>query len=268
MSTMRLASIVVAALLLLPASALASQARIFEGTALSVDGEDSEVNDFTVAYDTSQNVFHVTDRKGITVTPVAPCTATDRANAVDCPPDGVSYLDIRPGADDDTVRIQGTSLPATVLAGAGNDVVDGGPGTDRIDGGDGNDTIDGGGGHDTLVGGLGADVIHGGAGQDSVVYRDGEHDAGVHVTLGNSLSGDGVPGEGDDIAGDVEAVGGSDGPDFLSGTSANEQLMGGGGNDVIQGGAGDDRLLGEDGEDRLAPTSGADFLDGGPGTCD
>src|SRR5215212_7095549 len=104
MSSMRLVSIVVAALLLLPGSALASRASIAEGTTLSVVGEEGEANDFTVTYDEAAGAFRVTDRKGITLTPVAPCTPTDRPNAVDCPPGGVLYLDISPGANDDTVR--------------------------------------------------------------------------------------------------------------------------------------------------------------------
>ena len=47
---------------------------------------------------------------------------------------------------------EGVTLSATILAGAGNDKIDGGSEADRILGGDGNDIITGGDGRDTIYG--------------------------------------------------------------------------------------------------------------------
>ena len=67
-------------------------------------------------------------------------------------------------------RIQGIE---TILAGAGNDVVDMTSehyayGDVTIDGGAGNDVIWGNAGHDMLIGGTGNDILHGGAGNDTL----------------------------------------------------------------------------------------------------
>lgn len=61
------------------------------------------------------------------------------------------------------------SIPATIDAGAGNDVVTGGNGNDLIFGGDGVDLLFGNGGNDMVIGGEGFDFVSGGAGHDVVV---------------------------------------------------------------------------------------------------
>ncbi|RIK73845.1 MAG: hypothetical protein DCC68_24210 [Planctomycetota bacterium] len=61
------------------------------------------------------------------------------------------------------------SIPATIDAGAGNDVVTGGNGSDLIFGGDGVDLLFGNGGNDMVIGGDDFDFVSGGAGHDVVV---------------------------------------------------------------------------------------------------
>ena len=52
----------------------------------------------------------------------------------------------------------------------GNDVLSSGAGDDLLDGGSGNDKLNGGDGSDVLIGGAGADTLTGGAGADVFVY--------------------------------------------------------------------------------------------------
>lgn len=70
-------------------------------------------------------------------------------------------------ADGDDV-IGGSDAANLLLAGAGNDVVDGLGGKDRIEGHAGNDSLHGGAGNDTLDGGSGFDVLDGGTGVDTL----------------------------------------------------------------------------------------------------
>jgi Ca2+-binding RTX toxin-like protein len=110
----------------------------------------------------------------------------------------------------------------TIVAGAGQKVVDGTAGPDVILGTRGVDHINGEGGGDLICGGGGADVIHGGSGNDR-----------IHGGAGN---------------------------DHLYGGAGNDRLSGGAGNDWIYGGAGNDRLLDGSGVDHLFGGSGDDIL--------
>jgi Ca2+-binding RTX toxin-like protein len=98
----------------------------------------------------------------------------------------------------------GTLQDEWIIAGAGNDTLEGRDGNDRLDGGDGDDRILGDQGNDTLYGGAGNDAIDGGVGDDR--------------------------------------INGGDGDDILSGGEGNDRILGGGGRDIIDGGAGDDRI--------------------------
>jgi len=91
---------------------------------------------------------------------------------------------------------------ATLVGGAGNDVLCGTAGNDSITGGGGHDTIFGFGGSDRLTGGDGNDTIFGGAGADQLT--------------------------------------GGNGNDRLFGNDGNDQLTGGSGSDLGVGGAGTD----------------------------
>jgi Ca2+-binding RTX toxin-like protein len=188
----------------------------------------------------------------------------------------------------------------SVYAGSGDDVLHGGDGADRLFGGLGNDQVLGEGGADAANGGPGDDVIDGGAGNDDLercaqcasgqddagggadsyvggpgvdkLWLDG-HPGGVTVSL-DGLANDGLPGEGDNVGTDIEAIEGtagndffvgSAGPDTFSGGLGNDEAHGGGADDDLYGGSGDDRIYGDAGNDKLQGANGADLVDGGPG---
>lgn len=109
-------------------------------------------------------------------------------------------------------------IPATILGGAGNDMVqggigaesiDGGPGLDRLHGGRGNDTIEGGEGNDMIVGGAGEDVLRGGAGNDRIDARDRAADVvdgGDNLEPTSTRPGDVALVDADDVVSNVERV--------------------------------------------------------------
>ncbi|MBP7335502.1 Ig-like domain-containing protein [Niveispirillum sp.] len=143
---------------------------------------------------------------------------------------------------------------ATIVGGAGAQVVHGdnasqtmilGPGDDELHGGGGNDTVASTLGNDSLFGDDGDDLLHGGAGDDWLL---GGAD--------NDLIGGG---DGND-----RGFGGT-GNDILFGEEGDDVLTGDAGNDTIDGGTGDDILFGGDGDDWLHGGSGADTLSAGAG---
>ena len=166
------------------------------------------------------------------------------------------------------------------MGGSGPDMIDGGPGDDwQLYGYYGDDVVDGGPGADTLDGGAGpqglttdTDRLIGGEGTDTVTY--GVHLGPVQVALGDG-PGDGVVGERDDVADDVERLIGTQAADVLVGGPGNDAIEGSGGGDVLDGGAGDDvldggtqdggadTLRGGAGRDQLHGRAGGDILDGG-----
>lgn len=152
---------------------------------------------------------------------------------------------------------------ATSIVGTdGDDVIVGTEGNDALFGGGGNDTLDGRGGDDQLDGGAGADVLHGGGGVDAVVYATSDP---VKVSL-DGLANDGVAGEGDLVADDVESIFSGAGDDTLVGGAGDELLDGGAGDDRIDGGDGEDQLYGGPGEDQITAADGqSDAIDCGDG---
>ncbi len=136
------------------------------------------------------------DGQGGPLVPGAGCEDAGRDEFGDpevrCP--GAGRVELRLGEADDTVTVEGTSVPLTAFMGAGPDhftaggdvtdprlarprvtgpmTVDGGPGRDYVTGGDGPDALAGGDGADTLEGGPGADALDGGAGNDRLTARD------------------------------------------------------------------------------------------------
>lgn len=165
----------------------------------------------------------------------------------------------------------------------------GGLDDDVLHGNDGPGTFIGNGGNDLFYGGLGADTFIGGEGVDTVAY--GGHPGPVTVNIAVP-GGDGIADENDNIAGDVEGVGGSpfadvlagdakdntinggagndrisgaEGADFLAGGLGNDTINGDVGNDILDGAEGNDTLNGTAGNDTLRGFTGADVLDGGTG---
>ena len=130
-----------------------------------------------------------------------------------------------------------------VLAGDGDDKVDGRGGDDELRGGSGNDvlfgtvgklTLLGEEGNDHLVGEIGADTLDGGAGVDLLIGG-----------LGNDVL---RGGDGDERLGGLRLLAGGDGNDRIAGGFGDDGLRGDGGSDRLSGGDGNDLIDGVDGE--------------------
>jgi Ca2+-binding RTX toxin-like protein len=182
-------------------------------------------------------------------------------------------LEITTSDGDDRIAVDGSLQYESgyLSGGRGDDVVLGGAGSDLMFGNAGMDIVDGGAGDDEMHGGTEADVLRGGPGRDLARY---DYTAGaVNVTL-DDLPDDGTPGEGDNVATDVESVRGggsarlvgSDGPNLLEVESEGpSELIGGGGDDrLVSRFGGVAALVGGPGRDRLEPSveSTVDTRDG------
>jgi Ca2+-binding RTX toxin-like protein len=158
--------------------------------------------------------------------------------------------------------------PHTIIAGTGND---------SIQGGNGPDTIFGGSGHDLILGGNGPDVIYGGTGGDTITAGSGPTTIyGGHSDLRGS---DAFEGRGQDGPRDFDRfqghghagnlITGGNGPDLITGSSGpgggNDTVTGGTGPDTIYGGTGRDMLTGGTGNDLILGNSGPETIDGGAG---
>lgn len=242
-------------------------------------------NDYVVNLGEGANTARLND--GCPTTPAETATLTG-GSGPDQLVGGTQATTFLAGGGDDTVN--GGGAGETLHGGDGNDRLYGGGGNDQVlgeggnddpDGGAGNDLVDGGAGDDRLeysqgLGGndtgAGADAYAGGAGTDRLVLDN--HPGGVDISLDGAAN-DGVPGEGDNVASDIETIegtGGNDrmsgsaGPDTFYGGGGNDELRGGGGADDLNGGGGDDRLFGEAGNDKLQGSNGSDTVDGGAGS--
>lgn len=158
-------------------------------------------------------------------------TLTGASTAPSAPPAG-------PTAGDDTLQA-GPGF-TRILAGLGDDTINGSSFDDYLRGEEGNDRIGGGDGFDDVHGNMGNDTISGGPGPDWVV--GGKDD--------DLLFGD----DGDDL------VLGNLGADTCDGGFGNDIVRGGQANDVVRGGAGDDWLSGDRGDDTLTGGAGADIF--------
>jgi Ca2+-binding RTX toxin-like protein len=153
--------------------------------------------------------------------------------------------------------------------GLGTDVLFGienliaGSGNDRVNGSAANNSIEGGAGNDTIVGGAGNDTLRGGAGSDFLDYSENSSNQGVVVDLSNNQASDGLGGQ--DAVFQFEAVLGGQGADRMTGDAADNLLDGGAGGDTLDGGAGNDVLDGGVGSDALLGGAGNDILLGGVG---
>jgi Ca2+-binding RTX toxin-like protein len=112
-------------------------------------------------------------------------------------------------------------------------------------------------GDDYLEGGLGADELHGGDGFDQAGYLYAAAAVSVSLKTGVTL--------GDDAAGDtfdsIEALGGSDFSDSLTGDAGANLLQGEGGNDALDGATGADRMMGQNGNDLYRVENSLDIVD-------
>lgn len=174
------------------------------------------------------------------------------------------------------------AAPATlledVIAGSGDDIVNGNMLSNFLVGGAGDDMLFGHGGNDHLVGGIGADTLDGGAGSDLFIIdgQDIVSDSGdsgydkaqIVDALGVSVDLTGWAG--------VERINGAGGDDeidganqltplLLFGDGGADSLIGGSAADVLIGGDGDDILVGNAGNDVLLGNGGSNRFDGGAG---
>lgn len=148
---------------------------------------------------------------------------------------------------------------------AGDDILEGNGGNDRIDGGPDDDVELGGDGLDTFLQGAspnGADEILGGNGADRIDY--GRRTGSVRISLDSGGSDDGESGEGDQVNGCRDAIGGA-GADVIVGNSETNILTGGAGADLMFGGENHDELRGGPGDDLMQGDAGRNELRGEDG---
>ncbi|MBM1219448.1 Hint domain-containing protein [Ponticoccus sp. SC2-23] len=156
------------------------------------------------------------------------------------------YLALIEGAANQTYVYGDEGLGDSIVAGDGNDIIEGQFGDDIIDAGAGDDIIYGGSGDDDIEAMTGNDTAYGGAGNDVI---DDEFDAGTD-------------GSGNDL------FYGGDGNDIIHAGIDNDTIFGDAGNDQLSGEAGNDTIYGGDDADRITlyGTTGDDTIFGGEGT--
>src|SRR5262249_48210140 len=86
----------------------------------------------------------------------------------------VTGVNMRLAGGNNSVSIS-SDLPATVIAGSGNDTIVTGAGDDSVRAGDGANTITTADGNDTATAGDGADTFFTGSGDDSITAQDGDN---------------------------------------------------------------------------------------------
>ena len=128
---------------------------------------------------------------------------------------------------DDDSPYDGDDTANTIVASAGDDVVNARGGDDIVHAAKGNDLVSGGLGNDSLYGGGGADYLRGDSGDNSLY--------------------------------------GGNGKDTLIGSDGNDTIYGGGGNDMIVAGAGTNVVDGGAGNDSLDVGGSGNLLTGGTG---
>jgi Ca2+-binding RTX toxin-like protein len=158
---------------------------------------------------------------------------------------------------------------ATILAGGGDDTINGDGGNDNIDGGADNDTIDGGDGDDAIKGGLGNDtilvsegndIIDGGLGIDTMDFTplDAFLNNDVDVNLNTGQATIKYLLQSDDIQQitNIENITTGGGDDSITGDAQDNVLDGGRGVDILDGGEGSDTYIfsGNFGHDTIVDT--------------
>ena len=129
-------------------------------------------------------------------------------------PDATPTFSFRLIGDDSGQTLEGTTENDKIIAGDGDDSIDGFAGDDGLNGGEGNDTVNGGAGHDDIKSGGGDDEVYGGEGNDTI-----------------------KGGSGDDL------IDGGDGDDHIDAGLGNDTVFGGLGNDTLFGRRGIDTAV-------------------------
>jgi Ca2+-binding RTX toxin-like protein len=269
---MRVVALCVLAVALTPATAQAATL-VKSGSTLTYSGAPGRASAVT---------FAATDA-GVRVTRAGdddPIQATGCSGNQELTCGGVQRIVVLLGDGDDaadartfggTVALDGGPGADRLYGGTGADTLDGGDGDDLLDGGDGADAVRGGSGDDALNGGPGADALSGGTGLDTATHVMLAPSPPATVALDDAAN-DGLPGEGDNYATDIEDVSilgqgvvvpsGS----TLIGSAYPNELVTGAGDDVITAGAGIDRVTADAGDDSIDVRDGfSDRVRCGPG---
>ena len=285
----------------LPASVGAATARVEDDESLVYEAGAGEANMVSGVRESLGPPATYTIRDpGAVITSGAGCVSVG-PHAVTCRANG-GHVSVRLGDLDDRASFKAScclseqtddSLLVLVEGGEGDDTLEAGTPPGVLAGGPGNDTllrrvggreevwIRGGAGRDRLIGGPGREVLEGGLGPD--LMRGGTHPTGavrwrvadsmteyserrkpVFVRL-DGLANDGAKGEGDNVMGDIELMGGGRAGDTFIGDAGSNTFVGGPSADVIIGKGGEDVLEGWSGHDRIDGGAGADHLSGGGG---
>jgi Ca2+-binding RTX toxin-like protein len=295
----------IAALLAVPAAALAASTVNHDGTDLIWTDDAGSSTTMTVSFDEKDpggedDLIVFTSTSPISINPgsqVGQC-ASPVANVVEClhldviTDDSPVYLFINAGDMSDSITIDSSTFTAVLPqsnietnAGDGDDVISGSPAWEVINGGNGNDQLSGGGGNDQLNGDVGNDQLSGGpgtdnlqgaAGNDFFVLATGD---GVDVIDGGtgSESGTGDIANYDAVpAGVTVSLDGlaNDGPDnenllnveTVEGSQHDDTITLGASGGTAIGRDGDDTLVGGVGTDTLTGEAGSDTLQGGGGS--
>jgi Ca2+-binding RTX toxin-like protein len=141
-------------------------------------------------------------------------------DAASIPPGLAPYHQrIDPGIE--SIRLEGTT-GHDVVAGPGDNAIEGNDGGNQLHGGEGDDRLDGGAGADRLFGGAGADLLAGGLEADHL--EGGLDDDTLFGGAGN-----------DELLGQEGAnvLRGGEGDDFLLSNGVQDVLLGGGDKDLI-----------------------------------
>ena len=242
-------------------NAVASTASIQNSNRVNVSAGGSEKNQIQVSFDSTLDLYTVTDAAGVTASGMA-CTEVD-PNTVTCPGAAITNVRVTASGGNDLITIARSGWPATIETD-----LDGGAGNDRISSAGAMDAVRGNSGTDTIDGGPGADDMRGGSGADVATY--GDRTTQLIVTVGAKEDDDGnevdqTGANRDTVRGDVETVIGGTAGDILIGDASDETLFGGEGDDVLFGGRGKDTLLGFLGGDFLSGDDGNDLLRGSAG---
>ncbi|MDR9544839.1 calcium-binding protein, partial [Acinetobacter baumannii] len=191
--------------------------------------------------------------------------------------------------------LEGGAGNDNLTGGAGDDILEGGLGNDQLNGGSGNNIylFGRGDGQDTVSSSYDADVnklnilkLKDGITASDLIIKQVDSSLEISISgstdkitfqnvlyqdsLNNSYSSlqridfaDGTSLKVADIL--QQLYQGTDGSDWLAGTTDADQLFGGLGNDTLYGRGGNDTLEGGDGDDKLYGEDGADILKGGLG---
>ena len=225
-----------------------------------------EANKLDVQVAADRRSAEISDPGADSIVPGANCAAQNAKKVTCTVPAGrpdLLVVEAELGDGNDTFDIAGASAGAR--GGPGNDTLRGGPNADILRGGGGTDELRGNGGDDSLYdedtsGAANGDKLDGGAGSDTVVY---ERTAAVNVDLANP-SGDGEPGENDELD-EIENASGGAGNDTIRGTDGPNRLGGAGGQNTVEGRGDRDVLLGGDDEDTLIGGPGRDDIESAGG---